>query len=140
MDGDRVKFTLDEDSIPQEWYNVVADAPFVAQPVLHPVTKNPIGVEDLAPILPMALIAQEVSRDRWIPIPKPVRDAHRVYRPTPLYRARRLEKYLDTPAHVYYKHEGVSPIGSHKPNSQLAQAFYTKERAEGGRVVEWDQG
>src|SRR5690242_422452 len=123
----KTKYALDEDAIPEQWYNLIADAPFAAQPVHHPVTKAPIGLEDLAPVLPMALIGQDVSSDRWIPIPEPVRDAYRLYRPTPLYRARRLERALDTPAHIYYKYEGVSPAGSHKPNTALAQAFYNKE-------------
>ncbi len=123
----RTKFLLDEDRIPRTWYNVAADLPVPLPPPLHPVTKQPIGPDDLAPLFPMALILQEVSTEREIEIPDPVRDAYTLYRPTPLHRARRLEKALDTPAHIYYKHEGVSPAGSHKPNTALAQAFYNKE-------------
>jgi tryptophan synthase beta chain len=125
--GERIKFLLTEDQIPTAWYNVVADAPFALTPPLHPGTKQPIGPDDLAPLFPMALIAQEVSTERHIPIPEEVRDAYRLYRPTPLYRARRLERHLDTPAHIYYKYEGVSPAGSHKPNTAIAQAYYNRE-------------
>ena len=96
-------------------------------PPLHPGTGQPIGPDDLAPLFPMALIGQEVSGEREIEIPEPVRDAYRLYRPSPLYRAHRLEKALDTPAHIYYKYEGVSPAGSHKPNTALPQAFYNKQ-------------
>ncbi len=123
----RTQFLLDEDRIPRTWYNVAADLPVPLPPPLHPVTRQPIGPADLAPLFPMALIMQEVSTDREIEIPEPVREAYKLYRPTPLHRARRLEKALDTPAHIYYKHEGVSPAGSHKPNTALAQAFYNKE-------------
>lgn len=124
--SERVKFTLDENQLPEAWYNIAADAPSAGAPPLHPGTKEPIGPEDLAPLFPMALIEQEVSTERYIPIPEEVRDAYRQYRPTPLYRARRLEKHLDTPAHIYYKYEGVSPAGSHKPNTAIAQAYYNK--------------
>src|SRR5947209_7211064 len=105
----------------------MADAPYALTPALHPGTKQPAGPEDFAPLFPMELIRQEVSSERWIEIPEPVRDAYRLYRPTPLYRARRLEKHLDTPAHIYYKYEGVSPAGSHKPNTAIAQAYYNKK-------------
>jgi tryptophan synthase beta chain len=124
---DRTKYVLDEEQIPRSWYNIVADLPVPPAPVLHPATGQPIGPADLAPLFPMALIAQEVSAEREIGIPDPVRDAYRLYRPSPLYRARRLEKALDTPAHIYYKYEGVSPGGSHKPNTAIAQAFYNRE-------------
>ncbi len=127
MATDRTKFVLDEDHIPRAWYNIVADLPTPPPPVLHPGTGQPIGPADLAPLFPMALIAQEVTTDREVEIPAPVRDAYRLYRPSPLYRAHRLEKALDTPAHIYYKYEGVSPGGSHKPNTAIAQAFYNKE-------------
>ena len=127
MAGERTKYVLDEDRIPSAWYNIVADLPVPPAPVLHPGTMQPIGPADLAPLFPMAIIAQEVSADREIEIPDPVREAYRLYRPSPLYRARRLEKVLDTPAHIYYKYEGVSPGGSHKPNTAIAQAFYNKE-------------
>jgi tryptophan synthase beta chain len=125
----RTKFTLDEDRIPRAWYNIAADLPVPPPPVLHPGTGQPIGPADLAPLFPMELIKQVVSTDREIEIPEPVRDAYRLYRPSPLFRAHRLEKALDTPAHIYYKYEGGSPSGSHKPNTALAQAYYNK--AEG---------
>jgi tryptophan synthase beta chain len=127
MTGDRTKFTLDEDRIPRAWYYIAADLPTPAPPVLHPGTGQPIGPADLAPLFPMELIKQVVSQDREIEIPDPVRDAYRLYRPSPLFRAHRLEKVLDTPAHIYYKYEGGSPSGSHKPNTALAQAFYNKQ-------------
>ncbi len=127
MATDRTKYVLDEEQIPRSWYNVVADLPGPPPAVLHPGTGQPIGPADLAPLFPMALIAQEVSADREIEIPEPVREAYRLYRPSPVYRARRLEKALDTPAHIYYKYEGVSPGGSHKPNTAIAQAFYNKQ-------------
>lgn len=124
---DTVKYLLNEDQLPTAWYNVQADLSVPAPPVLHPGTGQPVGPDDLAPLFPMALILQEVSQDRWIEIPEPVRDIYRQWRPTPLYRARRLEKALDTPARIYYKYEGVSPSGSHKPNTAVAQAYYNKE-------------
>jgi tryptophan synthase beta chain len=125
----RTKFILDEDRIPRSWYNIAADLPVPPEPVLHPGTGQPIGPDDLAPLFPMALIGQVVSRDREIEIPEPVIDAYRLYRPSPLFRAHRLERALDTPAHIYYKYEGGSPSGSHKPNTALPQAYYNK--AEG---------
>jgi tryptophan synthase beta chain len=124
----RTKFILDEDRIPRSWYNIAADLPVAPSPYLHPVTLEPIGPDDLAPLFPMALIGQEVSADREVEIPEPVREAYTLYRPSPLYRAHRLEAALDTPAHIYYKYEGVSPAGSHKPNTALAQAYYNKEQ------------
>ena len=124
----RTKFILDEDRIPRAWYNIAADLPVPPQPYLHPATLAPIGPDDLAPLFPMALIGQEVSADREIEIPEQVREAYTLYRPSPLYRAHRLEAALDTPAHIYYKYEGVSPAGSHKPNTALAQAYYNKEQ------------
>ncbi len=128
-DPRQTKFVLDESRIPRSWYNIAADLPAGVTPFppLHPATLQPIGPDDLAPLFPMALIGQEVSGEREIEIPEPVRDAYRLYRPSPLYRAHRLEKALDTPAHIYYKYEGVSPAGSHKPNTALAQAFYNKD-------------
>src|SRR4051794_36421412 len=123
---ERTRFILDEDRIPRSWYNIAADLPSPAPPPLHPGTGQPIGPADLAPLFPMELIKQVVSQDREIEIPDPVRDAYKLYRPSPLHRARRLEKALDTPAHIYYKYEGGSPSGSHKPNTALAQAFYNK--------------
>ncbi len=120
----RTKFMLDEEEIPKAWYNIQADLPTPLDPPLNPATGEPIGPEALAPIFPMELIKQEVSQERWIPIPKEVREIYRLWRPTPLYRAVRLEKALKTPAKIYYKWEGVSPPGSHKPNTAVAQAYY----------------
>jgi tryptophan synthase beta chain len=120
------KFLLEEERIPKEWYNIQADLPFPLPPVLHPATGKPISPDDLSPIFPMSLIEQEVSKERFIPIPKEVLDIYKSWRPTPLYRALNLEKYLDTPAHIYYKYEGVSPPGSHKPNTAVAQAYFNK--------------
>lgn len=125
--SDRVKFLLKEADMPKAWYNIQADLPEPLPPVLHPGTKQPIGPEDLAAIFPMAVIQQEVSTEREIEIPTPVRQIYRQWRPSPLFRARRLEKALDTPARIYYKYEGVSPAGSHKPNTSIPQAFYNKE-------------
>jgi tryptophan synthase beta chain len=125
--ADTVKYVLDETRIPKAWYNLVADLPRPPEPVLHPGTRQPIGPQDLEPLFPMALIQQEVSAERYIEIPGPVRDVYRQWRPSPLYRARRLERALDTPARIYYKYEGVSPAGSHKPNTAVPQAFYNKE-------------
>ena len=122
-----IKYTLDESRIPKHWYNLAADLPRPAPPVLHPGTLKPLGPDDLAPLFPMSLIMQEVSTEREIEIPEPVRDVYRQWRVTPLYRARRLEKALRTPARIYYKYEGVSPAGSHKPNTAVAQAFYNQQ-------------
>ena len=124
--SERVKYQLGEDRIPRVWYNIAADLP-PPPPVLHPGTGKPIGPDDLAPLFPMALIGQEVSTEREIEIPDPVREIYRMWRPTPLYRARRLEKALGTTARIFYKYEGVSPAGSHKPNTAVAQAFYNKQ-------------
>jgi tryptophan synthase beta chain len=123
----RTKFLLDERDLPTKWYNIQADFKTPAPPVLHPGTGNPIGPQDLAPLFPMELIKQEVSQERWIEIPDEVRDVLRLWRPSPLYRARRLEKALGTSSHIYYKYEGVSPAGSHKPNTAIAQAYYNKK-------------
>ena len=120
------KILLDEDQIPSHWYNVVADMPNPPAPPLGP-DGQPVGPDALAAIFPEALIEQEVSTERWIPIPEPVREIYRLWRPSPLYRARRLEAALETPARIYYKYEGVSPAGSHKPNTALAQAWYNHE-------------
>ena len=125
-DARQTKYVLDEADLPTQWYNIQADLKTPAPPVLHPGTGQPIGPQDLAPLFPMALIAQEVSQERWIDIPEEVRDILRLWRPSPLYRARRLERALDTPARIYYKYEGVSPAGSHKPNTSVAQAYYNK--------------
>ncbi len=123
-----LKYLLDEADIPRDWYNIQADLPQPLAPVLHPGTGEPIGPADLEPLFPMALIGQEVSQERYIEIPEPVRDVYRRWRPSPLYRARALEQALDTPAKIFYKYEGVSPSGSHKPNTAVAQAFYNKEQ------------
>ena len=124
---ERTRFTLDEGKIPRFWYNIAADLPVPQAPPLHPGTHQPLGPADLAPLFPMALILQEVSTEREIEIPEPVRALYAQYRPSPLVRALRLEKALDTPAHIYYKNESVSPAGSHKPNTAIPQAFYSKE-------------
>jgi tryptophan synthase beta chain len=121
------KFFLAEERIPKFWYNIAADLPEPPPAVLHPATRKPITPDDLAPLFPMAVIAQEVSTEREIEIPGPVREIYRLWRPSPLVRARRLEKALDTPARIYFKNEGVSPAGSHKPNTAVAQAFYNKQ-------------
>ncbi|MDW8395862.1 MAG: TrpB-like pyridoxal phosphate-dependent enzyme [Anaerolineae bacterium] len=125
--SEHTRFLLTEDDIPKAWYNIQADLPFELPPVLHPGTKQPVGPSDLAPLFPMALIQQEVSKERFIEIPEPVREVYKLWRPTPLHRARRLEQALQTPAKIFYKYEGVSPAGSHKPNTAVAQAFYNKE-------------
>jgi len=122
-----VKYLLDEEQIPKSWYNIQADLPEPLPPTLHPGTQEPITPADLEPLFPMSLIEQEVSTERYIEIPEPVRDIYRQWRPSPLYRARSLERALDTPARIYYKYEGVSPAGSHKTNTSIPQAFYNKE-------------
>ncbi len=129
MSDDQVKFVLSERELPTHWINLMADLPSDAPPPLHPGTKNPAGPDDLAPLFPMALILQEVSGASEIEIPDRVRDVYKLWRPTPLHRAHRLERALDTPAHIYYKYEGVSPAGSHKPNTAVAQVY---ENAEAG--------
>ncbi len=123
----QVKYTLDESQIPKFWYNIVADLPAPPHPVLHPGTKQPVGPSDLEPLFPMELILQEVATERQIEIPEPVRDIFRLWRPSPLFRALRLEKTLDTPAKIYFKYEGVSPAGSHKPNTAVPQAWCNKQ-------------
>ncbi len=122
-----IKYLLPEAEIPKTWYNLMADLPSPPAPPLHPATKQPIGPDDLAPLFPQSLIMQEVATDRDIEIPEPVRRIYRQWRPAPLYRARNLEKVLDTPARIYYKYEGVSPAGSHKPNTAVAQAFFNHD-------------
>src|SRR2546423_666233 len=133
-----VKYVLTEDQMPTEWYNLQADLPTPAPPVLHPGTGQPIGPDDLAPLFPMALIAQEVSQERTVEIPDEVQAIYRQWRPTPLVRARRLERALDTPAKIYYKYEGVSPVGSHKPNTAVAQVYYNKQ--EGVKKISTETG
>ena len=138
--SDTVKYLLDETRIPKHWYNIIADLPHPPAPALHPGTLQPVGPGDLAPLFPMALIMQEVSAEREIEIPAPVREVYRQWRPSPLYRAHRLEQALDTPAKIYYKYEGVSPAGSHKPNTAVAQAFYNKEAGVKRLVTETGAG
>ena len=135
---DSTKYLLGEDRIPKFWYNLAADLPAPPPPPLHPGTGQPIGPDDLAPLFPMAVIMQEVSTERYIEIPEPVRQIYKLWRPAPLFRARRLEKALDTPARIYFKYEGVSPSGSHKPNTSVAQAFYNK--AEGVKRLTTETG
>ena len=123
----QIKYLLTESQMPTAWYNIQADLPVPLPPILNPVTGQPISPADLAPLFPMSLIEQEVSQERWIEIPDQVQSIYQQWRPTPLYRARCLEQALDTPAKIYYKYEGVSPAGSHKPNTAVAQAYYNKQ-------------
>lgn len=132
------KITLNENEIPEKWYNIIADMPNKPLPPLHPGTKEPIGPEALAPLFPMELIKQEVSAEKWVDIPDEVRNIYTMWRPTPLFRAYGLEKVLDTPAKIYYKYEGVSPTGSHKPNTAVAQAYYNKQ--EGVKRITTETG
>jgi len=136
----RTKILLDENDIPKKWYNIQADLKTPMDPPLHPQTRQPISPDDLKAIFPMELIKQEVSRDRYISIPSEVREIYRIWRPSPLYRARRLEKALKTPAEIYYKWEGVSPAGSHKPNSAVPQAYYNKKAGIERLVTETGAG
>jgi tryptophan synthase beta chain len=122
----QTKYVLGEDRIPTHWYNIIPDMPGPLAPVIHPGTLKPVTPQDLLPLFPMALLEQEMSSERWIPIPDEVREIYKLWRPSPLYRARRLEQALGTPAHIYYKYEGVSPAGSHKPNTAVPQAYYNK--------------
>ena len=138
--NDTIKYLLEENKIPKTWYNIAADLPKPLAPPLHPGTLKPIGPDDLAPLFPMALIGQEVSQEREIEIPEPVRNIYKQWRPSPLFRARKLETTLDTPAKIYYKYEGVSPTGSHKPNTAVAQAFYNKEEGTKKIVTETGAG
>ncbi|MEZ4453553.1 MAG: TrpB-like pyridoxal phosphate-dependent enzyme [Nannocystaceae bacterium] len=135
-----VRFDLPQSAIPTRWYNIQADLPRPLPPVLHPGTHEPVGPADLAPLFPEALILQEVSRERFIPIPEEVREIYKLWRPTPLLRARRLEKLLDTPAEIYFKYEGVSPSGSHKLNTAVAQAYYNKLEGIQGLTTETGAG
>lgn len=132
------KIILEDKELPEKWYNIQADMPNKPLPPLNPATKQPIGPEDLARIFPMELIKQEVSQERWIEIPEEVRDVYRMWRPTPMFRAFNLEKLLDTPAKIYYKYEGVSPAGSHKPNTAVPQAYYNK--LEGTKRIATETG
>jgi tryptophan synthase beta chain len=134
------KYLLPEKDLPTQWYNIVADMETPPPPYRHPLTLEPLGPDDLAPIFPAALIEQEVSRERWIEIPDEVQDVLKMWRPSPLYRAARWEKALDTPARIYYKWEGVSPPGSHKPNTAVAQCYYAKEEGLDGLATETGAG
>ena len=133
-----IKTLLSENELPRSYYNIISDLPTSIPPVLHPGTKKPVGPEDLSPLFPLELIKQEVSNSRFIEIPDEVIDIYKLYRPSPLYRARALEKLLDTPAKIYYKYEGVSPTGSHKPNTAIPQAYYNKE--EGIKKITTETG
>ena len=135
---ERTKFILDDSRLPQAWYNINADLPTPPAPVLHPGTMEPVTPDFLGVLFPMALILQEISTERYIEIPEPVRDVYRMWRPTPFLRAARLERILDTPAHIYFKYEGVSPVGSHKPNTAVPQAFYNKQ--EGTKALTTETG
>src|SRR3990172_2328400 len=123
----QTKIILSDKEIPAKWYNIMADMPNLPKPPLHPGTKQPVGPKDLSPIFPMALIEQEMSQERWIDIPEEVMEIYSLWRPSPLFRAHRLEAALKTPAKIYYKYEGVSPAGSHKPNTSIPQAYYNKK-------------
>ena len=138
--SDQHKFVLDESKLPKAWYNINADLPVPPQPILHPGTMEPVTPDFLSVLFPMSLIMQEISPERWIEIPEPVRDVYKLWRPTPMYRATRLEKALDTPAHIYYKYEGVSPVGSHKPNTAVPQAFFNKEAGTKALTTETGAG
>jgi tryptophan synthase beta chain len=136
--AERTKIILPESELPRQWYNVVPDLPSPPPPPLHPGTLQPIGPDDLAPLFPFELIAQEVTTDSYVDIPDEVLDVYRLWRPTPLFRAHRLERLLGTPARIYYKYEGVSPSGSHKPNTAVPQAYYNS--VEGTRRLTTETG
>ena len=136
----QTKYQLTEKDLPEAWYNINPDMPVSPGPVLHPITKEPVTPEFLSALFPMRFIQEAVSSERWIEIPDPVRDIYRMWRPTPLIRAHRLEQALQTPAHIYYKNEGVSPVGSHKPNTAVAQAFYAAEEGVDGFTTETGAG
>ncbi len=136
--SDQTRFTLSQNDIPKAWYNINADSPVAPTPVLHPGTKEPVTPDFLSVLFPMEIILQEISTERYIQIPEEVREIYKLWRPTPLIRAVRLEKALGTPAHIYYKYEGASPVGSHKPNTAVAQAFYNK--AAGTKAITTETG
>lgn len=138
--SESTKYLLDESKLPNAWYNINADLPVSPEPVLHPGTKEPVTPDFLSVLFPMSLIMQEISTERYIEIPEPVREVYKLWRPTPMFRAHRLEKALDTPAHIYYKYEGVSPVGSHKPNTAVPQAFYNKEAGTKALTTETGAG
>jgi tryptophan synthase beta chain len=137
---ERGRFLLDESRIPKAWYNVNADLPVPPTPVLHPGTMEPVTPEFLSVLFPMNLVMQEVTKERWVEVPEPVREIYRLWRPTPMIRALRLEKALDTPAHIYFKNESVSPVGSHKANTAVPQAFYNKEAGTKALTTETGAG
>src|SRR3954467_3179725 len=137
---EQTKYLLDESQIPRRWYNVVSDMPNPPQPVLHPGTGEPVGPDDLAPLFPMALIMQEASEEPEIAIPEEILDIYRLWRPTPLYRAHRLEQAAGTKSRIFYKYEGVSPPGSHKPNTAVAQAYYNKQEGRTRLATETGAG
>ncbi len=136
--SDRIRFELNESDLPRFWYNINADSPVPPAPVLNPMTLEPITPDFLNVLFPMGLILQEISAERYIEIPEEVREIYKLWRPTPLLRARRLEKMLDTPAHIYYKYEGASPTGSHKPNTAVPQVFFNK--IEGVKAMTTETG
>lgn len=138
--SDDTKYLLDESKLPKAWYNINADMPVPPEPVLHPQTLEPVTPDFLSVLFPMSLIMQEISTEAQIEIPEPVREVYKLWRPTPMFRARRLELALDTPAHIYYKYEGVSPVGSHKPNTAVPQAFYNKEAGTKALTTETGAG
>ena len=138
--AEQTRFMLSENDVPRTWYNINADSPVAPSPVLHPGTKEPVTPDFLSALFPMELIMQEISTDRYIDIPEEIRDLYKLWRPTPLIRALRLEKALGTPAHIYYKYEGVSPSGSHKSNTALAQAFYNKRAGTKALTTETGAG
>jgi tryptophan synthase beta chain len=139
-DDNRTKYLLDESRMPDAWYNLVADLPVPPAPVLHPGTGQPVGPDDLAPLFPMEIIRQEVTGERYVEIPEAVQAIYRLWRPTPLYRARRLEAHLRTPARIFYKYEGTSPAGSHKPNTAVPQAYYNKQEGVARLTTETGAG
>src|SRR5919198_3174322 len=136
----QTKFLLDESQLPRRWYNIRSDMPTAPQPVLHPGTGQPVGPDDLAPLFPMELIGQEVSEDAEIAIPDEILQLYSLWRPTPLYRAHRLEEALGTRSRIFYKYEGVSPAGSHKPNTAVAQAYYVKQEGRTRLATETGAG
>ncbi|MCC6607538.1 MAG: TrpB-like pyridoxal phosphate-dependent enzyme [Anaerolineae bacterium] len=138
--SENTKFLLDESKLPKAWYNINADMPVPPEPVLHPQTLEPVTPDFLSVLFPMSLIMQEISTEPYIEIPDPVRDVYKLWRPTPMFRAHRLEKALGTPAHIYYKYEGASPVGSHKPNTAVPQAFYNKEAGTKALTTETGAG
>jgi tryptophan synthase beta chain len=137
---DSIRFALGQKDIPTHWYNIAADLPEPVPPPLHPGTKQPIGPAEMTAIFPENIVAQEMSTERYVEVPAEVREIYALWRPTPLLRAVRLEKALNTPAHIYYKYEGVSPAGSHKPNSAVAQAWYNREAGVNRLVTETGAG